>query len=85
MGLESLLQKIPGGPRVQVFVGTAFILGLSAIPIWYNPKQKKGHDLFSQDKPEAFEKLEDQRRTKFREARKQQRQQEQQQQEQQKS
>jgi len=69
MGLESLLQKIPGGSRVQVFVGTAVILGISAIPIFSNPKQKKGHDLFSQEKPEAVEQREDERRKEFREAR----------------
>lgn len=69
MGLTSLLQKIPGGQRVQVFVGTALILGISAIPVFSNPKQKKGHDLFSQEKPEAVEQLEDERRKQFREAR----------------
>jgi len=67
--LLSLVQKIPGGPRVQVFVGTALILGISAIPVFSNPKQKKGHDLFSQDKPEAVEQFEDERRKQFREIR----------------
>lgn len=83
MGLESLIRKIPGGQRVQVFVGTAFILGLSAVPVFYKP-QKKGHDLFSQEKPQAVEERQEELKQQYRAQRKAEQQQEQQQQQQQK-
>jgi len=51
--LLSKVKKIPGGPRVQVFVGSALILGICAVPVFAKPKEKRGHDLFSQEKPEA--------------------------------
>lgn len=51
--VKQLLQKIPGGQNVQVLVGTSLLLGLCAIPVFANPKEKRGHDLFSQEKPEA--------------------------------
>jgi len=51
--IKQLLQKIPGGPNIQVFVGTSVLLGLCAVPVYAKPKQKRGHDLFSQEKPEA--------------------------------
>ncbi len=38
---------------MQVFIGTSVLLGLCAVPVFANPKQKRGHDLFSQEKPEA--------------------------------
>ena len=47
------VQKIPGGPNVQVFVGTAILVGVCAIPVFSKPNEKRGHDLFSQEKPEA--------------------------------
>lgn len=62
--------KIPGGQRVQVFVGTAFILGVSAIPVLYKP-QKRGHDLFSQEKPQAVEERQEELKQQYRQARKQ--------------
>lgn len=48
-----LLKKIPGGANAQVFVGTVLILGISAIPVFAKPKEKRGHDLFSQERPEV--------------------------------
>jgi hypothetical protein len=48
------VQKIPGGPKVQVFVGTSVLLTLCAIPVLAKD-QKRGHDLFSQEKPEAVQ------------------------------
>jgi hypothetical protein len=65
------VEKIPGGLRVQVFVGVSFVLGLSAIPIWYKP-QKAGHDLFSQEKPRAIEEQQEELKRHFRQARNQQ-------------
>jgi len=48
-----LLQKIPGGPNTKVFVGTSVLLGLCAIPV-FAKDTKAGHDLFSQEKPQAI-------------------------------
>ena len=47
------VQKIPGGQNVQVFVGTSILLGLCAIPV-FGKDTKTGHDLFSQEKPQAI-------------------------------
>ena len=47
-----LVQKIPGGPKAQVFVGTSVLLTICAIPV-LTKDEKRGHDLFSQEKPEA--------------------------------
>ncbi|EJK67604.1 hypothetical protein THAOC_11343 [Thalassiosira oceanica] len=73
-----ILQKIPGGQNVQVFVGTVALVGLCAVPGEFPsrgrrgacPKIRKashthittvfakdtkaGHDLFSQEKPQAI-------------------------------
>ena len=50
--LFNLIQKLPGGHNTKVFIGTSTLLGLCAIPVFYKPA-KRGHDLFSQEKPEA--------------------------------
>ena len=47
-----VVDKVPGGPNVKVFVGTAVMLGLCAVPV-FSKNEKRGHDLFSQEKPEA--------------------------------
>jgi len=47
------VQKIPGGQNAQVFVGTSLLLGLCAIPV-FSKDTKAGHDLFSQEKPQAI-------------------------------
>lgn len=65
MGLEAQLKKIPGGPRVQAFVGTAAILGLCAIPV-FAKDDRPGHDLFSQEKPEAVLESQEQLQKDFR-------------------
>ena len=51
---EQLVKKVPGGQNAQVFIGTVFALSLCAIPI-VTKETRKGHDLFSQEKPEAIE------------------------------
>ncbi|KAL9182883.1 hypothetical protein ACHAXT_004162 [Thalassiosira profunda] len=48
-----LLNKIPGGPNTKVFVGTSLLVGLCAIPV-FAKDTKAGHDLFSQEKPQAM-------------------------------
>jgi len=55
----TLLQKIPG-QKLQVFVGTCTLFAVAAYPV-ISKEQKKGHDLFSQDKPQAVEKNESDR------------------------
>jgi hypothetical protein len=47
------VQKIPGGQNAQAFVGTSILLGLCAIPV-FAKDTKAGHDLFSQEKPQAI-------------------------------
>lgn len=51
-GLKSLINKLPGGDRSKVFVGASLIIGLSGVPVFMK-KEKRGHDLFSQERPEA--------------------------------
>jgi len=51
--LHQTVQKIPGGPNAQVAVGSAVILGLCAVPV-FGKDTKRGHDLFSQEKPQAI-------------------------------
>lgn len=47
------VQKLPGGQNFKVFVGTSVLLGLCAIPV-FAKDTKAGHDLFSQEKPQAI-------------------------------
>lgn len=51
--IRQLLQKIPGGENVQALIGTALLLGFCAVPI-FAKDTKTGHDLFSQEKPQAI-------------------------------
>lgn len=50
----SLLNKLPGGRNVRVFAGTTLLLAVCAVPIVLK-EEKKGHDLFSQEKPAEIE------------------------------
>jgi hypothetical protein len=50
--IKQILSKIPGGQNVQVFVGTTVLVGLCGVPVFFK-NEKRGHDLFSQEKPEA--------------------------------
>jgi hypothetical protein len=63
--IYTLVKKIPGGPRMQVFAVTIGSLALCAVPVFWK-QEKQGHDLFSQEKPEAVraneEKLQKQHR-----------------------
>ena len=47
------VDKVPGGPNTKVFIGVSVMLGLCAVPVFSKPNEKRGHDLFSQEKPEA--------------------------------
>ena len=50
--IKQILSKIPGGQNAQVFVGTAVLVGLCGTPVFFK-NEKRGHDLISQEKPEA--------------------------------
>jgi len=63
-GFYSLLKKVPGGQGTQVFVGTAFLLSLCAIPV-VRKETKRGHDLFSQEKPEEIENHQEQQQKEY--------------------
>jgi len=51
--IKQLLTKIPGGDNVRVFIGSTVLIGLCGIPV-FSKNEKRGHDLFSQEKPEAI-------------------------------
>ena len=51
----TILNKIPGGKNVKVFVGTAACMGFCAIPFVTGQKKKAGHGAFDVDKPEAVQ------------------------------
>ena len=70
------VQRIPGGQNVQVFVGTTLLLGLCAIPV-FSKDTKPGHDLFSQEKPQAILESEYKLRKEYMEAKKKEQQQQQ--------
>ncbi|KAL7530741.1 hypothetical protein ACHAXR_004788 [Thalassiosira sp. AJA248-18] len=61
--IRQLLQKIPGGENAKAFVGTSILLGLCAVPVF--KKTKTGHDLFSQEKPQAIVDSESQLRKEY--------------------
>lgn len=63
-----IVRKIPGGQKVQVFVGTMFILGLSAVPV-LSKDERRGHNLFSQEKPEAVEERQQELKREYRQKR----------------
>jgi len=51
--IKTLLDKVPGGPNAKVLFGVTLMLSACAVPVFGKPNQKRGHDLFSQEKPEA--------------------------------
>lgn len=72
--LRLLVQKIPGGQNVQAFFGTAILLGFCAVPV-FSKDTKAGHDLFSQEKPQAIVDSESQLRRGYMEKKEKQREQ----------
>jgi hypothetical protein len=55
--MSSPIQKIIRSENFKVFIGVTLSLGICAIPVFGSNKsnQRKGHDLFSQEKPEAVD------------------------------
>jgi len=49
---------------VKVFLGASFIIGGCAIPV-FTKEEKRGHDLFSQERPEAVLNSQEQAMKKF--------------------
>jgi len=68
--IRQLLQKIPGGENVAVFLGTSLLVGLCAVPV-FRKDTKKGHGLFDHDKPQMMVDSEDKLRKEYIEAKKQ--------------
>ncbi|GMH50097.1 hypothetical protein TrRE_jg5391 [Triparma retinervis] len=60
MVFHTILKKVPGGQGAQVFVGTFVLFGLAAAPVVLKG-DKKGHDYFSQHKPQVVEEAEEAR------------------------
>ena len=58
-----MLQKVPGGQKAQVFVGTFTLCAIAAYPVlkkqYGGGGPNKGHEYFSQEKPSAVQDLED--------------------------
>jgi hypothetical protein len=54
--MSSPIQKIIRSENFKVFIGVTVSVGICAIPVFgSNKSQQKGHDLFSQEKPEAVD------------------------------
>ena len=53
--MDSIIKKIPGSVPVKSFLGALLISGALAYPVFKTKNVKQGHDLFSQDKPEAIQ------------------------------
>lgn len=51
--IKQLLHKLPGSQNVKALVGTTVLVGLCAVPV-FGKDTKTGHDLFSQEKPQAI-------------------------------
>lgn len=51
-----MLKKLPGSENVKAFVGTSLLIGACAVPVFgsIGKDTKAGHDLFSQEKPQAM-------------------------------
>ena len=47
------MNKLPGGQNAKAFIGTSLLIGLCAVPV-FGKDTKAGHDLFSQEKPQAM-------------------------------
>lgn len=50
---KKTVQRLPGGDNTKAFVGTMVLIGGCAIPV-FAKDTKAGHDLFSQEKPQAI-------------------------------
>ena len=47
------VQRLPYGDNFKAFVGTSILLSFCAAPVFLK-NTKTGHDLFSQEKPQAI-------------------------------
>ena len=71
MGLDERLAKLPGSHRVKVLVGVAAILGITAYPIFSSSaKEQQGQNYFSQERPEAIIRAQEEKQRRWRESRK---------------
>jgi len=66
MVFQTILKKVQQLPQnTQVFLGTSIILGVSAIPFLNSGDEKKGHSLFSQERPEVIDEEIDRKRREY--------------------
>ncbi|TFJ85468.1 hypothetical protein NSK_002978 [Nannochloropsis salina CCMP1776] len=65
----TIIKRIPGSQGTKVFVGTTLMLTVGCLPFWIkrfkNSESRAGHDLFSSEKPEAIERMEEERKEKI--------------------
>jgi hypothetical protein len=53
--MDNFIKKIPGSPPAKAFVFASLITAALAYPVFRTKdKARQGHDLFSQEKPEAI-------------------------------
>ena len=53
--MDKLINKLPGSPPVKAFLCAGLVTAALAYPVFRTKdKTKQGHDLFSQEKPEAI-------------------------------
>ena len=54
-GMDKLINKLPGSPPVKAFLCAGLVTAALAYPVFRTKdKTQQGHDLFSQEKPEAI-------------------------------
>lgn len=60
--MDDLLKKLPGSTKTKAFGLSIAICTLLAVPVFGKKDVKQGHDLFSQEKPEAVRAGEERKR-----------------------
>jgi hypothetical protein len=53
MVFSQFAQKFQLSQGSKVAIGSLTFIGLCGVPVFAKPNEKRGHDLFSQEKPEA--------------------------------
>lgn len=80
MGIDDRIARLPGGSlRMKGFIAAWSIVGVLAIPVFYNSSGRQGHDYLSSEKPEAIHAGQEELRKQYRQQRNQEKQLQQQQ------
>ena len=64
-GFDRLIQKVPGSLQVKAFVSASLLCIALGYPIFRSTDGRQGHDYFSQERPEAILKGEEESRQKY--------------------